>query len=189
MANRRSFATNSSESKPAVSELDALERSELQALIGGIVESHGLWCEEVVVGGAPGDRVLSVFVDRIDDGDGVILDTIADVTHEISSALDAQGDDIPEIGTETYTLEVSTPGTDRPLVRQHHWEKNLGRVVNVMIDGDEPIDAKIHSVDGDGIELVQVIPGAKKGMPVKYSDPQHYRYEQLSNAIVQVQLK
>ncbi|WP_022869196.1 ribosome maturation factor RimP [Yaniella halotolerans] len=189
MANRRSFATNSSESKPAVSELDALERSELQALIGGIVESHGLWCEEVVVGGAPGDRVLSVFVDRIDDGDGVILDTIADVTHEISSALDAQGDDIPEIGTETYTLEVSTPGTDRPLVRQHHWEKNLGRVVNVMIDGDEPIDAKIHSVDGDGVELVQVIPGAKKGMPVKYSDPQHYRYEQLSNAIVQVQLK
>src|SRR5699024_8724280 len=189
MANRRSFPINSSESQPAVSELDSLERSELQALIGGIVEGHGLWCEEVIVGGAPGDRVLSVFVDRIADVDGVILDTIANVTHEISAALDAQGDDLPEIGTDTYTLEVSTPGIDRPLVRQHHWEKNLGRVVNVVIDGDEPVDAKVHNVDGNGVDLVRIIPGAKKGMPVKYSDPQYYRYEQLSNAIVQVQLK
>lgn len=189
MANRRSFATHSSESKPAVSELDSIERSELQALIGAVVEGNGLWCEEVVVGGAPGDRVLSVFVDRIDDVDGVILDSIANITHEISAALDELGDHIPEIGTETYTLEVSTPGTDRPLVRQHHWEKNLGRVVNVIIDGAEPIDAKIHSVDVEGIELVQIIPGAKKGMPVKYTDPEHYKYEQLANAIVQVQLK
>lgn len=189
MANRRSFAANSDESKPAVSELDPLERSELQALVGSVVESNGLWCEEVIVGGSPGDRVLVVAVDNIDDVNGVMLDTIARVTDDISTALDAEGDWIPEIGTEPYTLEVTTPGTDRPLVRQHQWRKNLGRIVNVTIDGGEAIEAKIHSVDDDGVELVKITPGAKKGMPPKYADPEHYRYEQLSNAVVQVQLK
>lgn len=189
MAHRRSFATNRHDSQPAVSELDSLDRTELQALVAAVVEGNGLWCEEVVVSGGPGDRVLSVVVDRIDDVEGVTLDTIADITQEISTALDAVGDWIPEIGSDAYRLEVTTPGTDRPLVRQHHWEKNLGRVVNVVIDDGEPIDAKIHSVDDTGVELVRIIPGAKKGMPVKYADPAHYTYEQLSNAIVQVQLK
>lgn len=189
MANRRSFATNSSDAQPAVSELDSIERSELQALVATVVEGNGLWCEEVVVGGVPGDRVLSVVVDRLDAADGVILDSVATMSHEVSAALDARGDHIPEIGAEPYTLEVSTPGTDRPLVRPHHWQKNLGRIVSVVIDGAEPIDAKIHSVDDDGVELVRIIPGAKKGMPPKHSAPAHYQYEQLSNAIVQVQLK
>lgn len=189
MVNRRSFAQHVHESRPAVSELDPIQRSELQSLIGAVVEGQGLWCEEVVLGGQPGDRVLSVVVDRIDDQDGISLDTIGVITQEVSAALDAEGDAIPELGSQSYTLEVTTPGTDRPLVRKHHWEKNLGRVVNVRIDDQEATDAKIHDVNADGVELSIITPGAKKGMPAKYAKPEHYTYEQLSNAIVQVQLK
>ena len=174
-------------SRPAVSELDPIERSELQALVGAVVEGNGLWCEEVLVGGVPGDRVLSVVVDSINNDSGLELDAIASITQDISTRCKREW--LPEIGTDSYTLEVSTPGTDRPLVRKHHWEKNLGRVVNVIIDDADPVDAKVHSVDETGVELVQIKPGAKKGMPAKYSAPAHYAYEQLSNAIVQVQLK
>lgn len=189
MVHRRSFAKNFQDSTPAVSELDPLERSEIQALIGAIVESQGLWCEEIQIGGVPGARVLSVVVDRIDDEQGVSLDTISAITQEVSGALDAEGDWIPGLGTDAYTLEVSTPGTDRPLVRKHHWQKNLGRIVHVQINEDEPQEAKIHSVDADGVELVVITPGAKKGMPPKYSKPVYYAFDQLHNAVVQVQLK
>ena len=188
MVNRRSFAKKFHDSKPAVSEMDPIERSELQGIISAVVEGQGLWCEEVVVGGSPGDRVLSVVIDQFDEVNGVSLDTIATITQEVSASLDAQGDSIPELGTEPYTLEVSTPGTDRPLVRKHHWEKNLGRIVSVIID-DEPKEAKIHSVDAQGVELVLITPGAKKGMPAKYAAPVHYDFERLTNAVVQVQLK
>lgn len=189
MVNRRSFAKKFQDSTPAVSEMDPIERSELQGIISAVVEGQGLWCEEVVIGGSPGDRVLSVVIDRIDEENGVSLDTIATITQEVSGALDAQGDSIPGLGAESYTLEVSTPGTDRPLVRKHHWEKNLGRIVSVSIDDDEPTQAKIHSVDAHGVELVVITPGAKKGMPAKYAAPAHYGFEQLTNAVVQVQLK
>ncbi len=189
MVNRRSFAKNYHDSQPAVSEMDPLQRSELQGLIAAVVEGQGLWCEEVLVGGSPGDQVLSVVIDRIDDQDGVSLDTIALITEEVSGALDAQGDVIPGLGTEPYTLEVSTPGTDRPLVRKHHWEKNLGRIVQVSIDQDEPREAQIHNVDAEGVELSIITPGAKKGMPAKHAPPVRYEYERLANAVVQVQLK
>lgn len=189
MVNRRSFAKTTQDSQPAVSELDPLQRTELQSIVAAVVEGQGLWCEEVVVGGSPGDRVLSVVIDRIDEGNGVSLDMIALITQEVSAALDAQGDDIPHLGAEPYTLEVSTPGTDRPLVRKHHWEKNLGRIITVIIDGDQSVEAKIHSVDAEGVELALITPGAKKGMPSKYAAPVHYDYHRLSNAVVQVQLK
>lgn len=189
MVNRRSFAKHADESRPAVSELDPLQRSELESLIAAVVESQGLWCEEVVLGGQPGDQVLSVVIDQIDEDEGVSLDHISSITQEVSAALDAQGDDIPQLGSQSYMLEVTTPGTDRPLVRKHHWQKNLGRIVSVQIDHAETTEAKIHSVDAEGVELVLVTPGAKKGMPAKYAAPKHYAYDRLSNAIVQVQLK
>jgi len=189
MVNRRRFARKFEEARPAVSELDPIQRSELESLVAAIVEGQGLWCEEVVVGGQPGDRILSVVIDRIDELEGVTLDTISLITQEVSAALDAQGDAIPELGAQSYTLEVTTPGTDRPLVRKHHWEKNLGRIVNVQIDDAEPTDAKIHDVDAEGVELSVITPGAKKGMPAKYAPPEHYSFDRLTNATIQVQLK
>src|SRR5699024_4736829 len=79
---------------------------------------------------------------------------------------------------------------NRPTVSaQTSLGEKLGRVVNVIIDDADPVDAKVHSVDETGVELVQIKPGAKKGMPTKYSAPAHYTYQQLSNAVVQVQLK
>lgn len=190
MASRRSFAQSLHESQPAVSELEPIERSELQAIIGRIVEGHGLWCEEVLIEGTRGDRVVSVVIDRLEAQDDVIIDAITTVTRDVSEALDAEDERIPELRhDDAYTLEVSTPGTDRPLVRRHHWEKNLGRIIKVVIDAGEPVDAKIHSVNDDGVELTLITPGAKKGMPAKYTEPEHFGYEQLSNAVVQVQLK
>lgn len=189
MVNRRSFPTTTRDSQPAVSELDPLQRSELQAIIAAVVEGQGLWCEEVVVGGNLGDRVLSVVIDKIEADDGVSLDTISLITQEVSQALDAQGDDLPQIGQDAYTLEVSTPGTDRPLVRKHHWEKNLGRQVRLIIDDGEPVEAKIFAVDTTGVELGIITPGVKKGMPAKQGAPKHYNYDQLRHAVVQVQLK
>lgn len=189
MVNRRSFPTTTQDSQPAVSELDPLQRSELQAIVASVVEGQGLWCEEVVVGGNLGDRVLSVVIDKIDPDGGVSLDTISLITQEVSQALDAQGDNVPQVGNDAYTLEVSTPGTDRPLVRKHHWEKNLGRHVRVTIDDGDAVEAKIYAADVAGVELGIITPGAKKGMPPKQGKPAHYSYDQLSHAVVQVQLK
>ena len=58
--------------------------------------------------------MLRVAVDK--DG-GVTLDDVADATREVSRVLD----DSDVMGEQPYTLEVTSPGIDRPLTLPRHW--------------------------------------------------------------------
>jgi ribosome maturation factor RimP len=90
--------------------------------------------------------LLRVLVDR--DG-GISLDEVADVTRAISKALDA--DDI--MGEGAYTLEVSSPGVDRPLTLPRHWRRNAGRLVAVTLTAGQKLIGRIKSVSDEAAEL------------------------------------
>ena len=100
-------------------------------------------------------RVLRVAVDK--DG-GVTLDDVAEATKEVSRLLD----DSDVMGEQPYVLEVSSPGTDRPLTHARHWRRNLGRLVAVTTtDGSSRTGRIVESgedavgldVDGHRLEL------------------------------------
>ena len=84
----------------------------------------GLDLEAVELTPAGRRRVLRVAVDK--DG-GVTLDDVAEATKEVSRLLDAS--DV--MGEQPYTLEVTSPGIDRPLTLPRHWRRNAGRLVKV----------------------------------------------------------
>ena len=95
-----------------------------------------LW--DVELGGASGGSLVRVFVDG---PDGVDLDTVAEVSEEISRALDLH-DPVPG----RYTLEVSSPGLERSLRRPEHFRLSVGR--NVMVKTREPLRGTSHRLDG-----------------------------------------
>ncbi len=75
----------------------------------------------------------------VDTDDGVTLDAIADATRVVNAVLD--GNDV--MGEQPYTLEVTSPGVDRPLTLARHWRRNVDRLVKVsMRDGTE-VDGRI----------------------------------------------
>lgn len=175
----------------------------LRALVSAAVDPLGLLLESAAVGGEPGQRVLTVVVDRSEGTAGLDLDELAEATRAVSAALDAAGEDVPGLGTEPYQLEVSTPGVSRPLTEPRHWRRNVGRLVEVRIAADagpdggaepagaEPrpaLTARIQSADEAGVVLVPVRPGAKKGMPAKVGEPERHPYDRLGAATVQVEL-
>jgi ribosome maturation factor RimP len=89
----------------------------------------GLDVEAIDLTPAGKRRLLRVAVDK--DG-GVTLDDIADATKEVSRVLDES--DV--MGEQPYTLEVTSPGTDRPLTMARHWRRNRGRLVKAtLVDG------------------------------------------------------
>jgi ribosome maturation factor RimP len=105
-------------------------------------------------------RLLRVAVDK--DG-GVTLDDVADATREVSRVLDAS--DV--MGEQPYTLEVSSPGTDRPLTLPRHWRRNTGRLVRVRLHDGRTLTGRVREsderravLDVDGgsqeVELAQV---------------------------------
>ena len=118
----------------------------LAGLLAGPIEALGLDLEAVDLSKAGKRSVLRVAVDR--DG-GVDLDDIAAATGEVSRALD----DADVMGGGSYTLEVSSPGVDRPLTLPRHWRRNADRLVKVTrADGTE-LTGRILSSDETGAEL------------------------------------
>lgn len=130
-------------------------RDRLAGVLTAPLASVGLDVEAIELSQAGRRRLLRVAVDR--DG-GVTLDDVADATREVSRVLD--GSDV--MGQQPYTLEVSSPGTDRPLVLPRHWRRNRGRLVAAtLVDGrtvtgriTECDDARaVLDVDGDAREV------------------------------------
>jgi ribosome maturation factor RimP len=122
----------------------AQARDHLVDLLGPLVSDAGYDLEDVSVTAAGRRSVVRVIVDA--DG-GIDLDGVATVSRVISDALDAdeEADALP-----AYTLEVSSPGIDRPLTHERHWRRATGRLVTVQAAG-RTITGRVHDVDADGV--------------------------------------
>jgi ribosome maturation factor RimP len=99
-----------------------------------------LWDVELV--GHGGRAVVRVFVDS---DDGVDLDTVANVSEEISRGLDLR-DPLPG----RYTLEVSSPGLERNLRTPEHFELSVGR--KVVLKTRQPVVGTTNRFDGVIVE-------------------------------------
>ena len=64
----------------------------------------------------------------IDHEDGITVDNCADVSHQASAILDVED----PISNE-YNLEVSSPGLDRPLFKEEHYQRFIGETVSIRL--------------------------------------------------------
>ena len=100
------------------------------------------------------DWYLRIFIDK--DG-GVSIDDCVDLSHAITKPLD-EADPI----SQSYILEVSSPGIERELVTDRHFEKFIGS--DVMLRLIRPID-KVRDFSGrlmsyeDGVITVMTVEG------------------------------
>jgi ribosome maturation factor RimP len=104
----------------------APDTDKIAAVVEPVVHALGMDLESVKVTSAGRRRLLRLVVDS--DG-GVSLDAAALASRELSAKLDAS--DV--MGDMPYTLEVSSPGVDRPLTQPRHWQRAVGRLVRVPL--------------------------------------------------------
>jgi ribosome maturation factor RimP len=95
--------------------------------------------------------LLRVVVDR---PGGVDLEVIASATRAVSEALDSH-DPFPG---RRYTLEVSSPGVERPLRTPVHFARAVGETVTVRLrhggEGERRVSGRLAQADDTGIVLV-----------------------------------
>ena len=102
------------------------------------------------------------------DGDvGVGLDSVAEVSRAVSAALDAHDPDGTALGGP-YTLEVTSPGVDRPLTAPRHWRRARLRQVEVTPKVGELITGRVGDAGEDTVALL--VKG--KLREVRYADVQ-----------------
>ena len=128
-----------------MTQTDALER-----LIATLVEALGFELFELRIGGTRSRPTLQVRIDRLDGG-RVTVDDCAVVSRAVEAKLDEDG----SLG-DRYTLEVSSPGLERPLRNAADWHRFVGRRASVSspaLNGREEVE--ILAVDGEaGREVV-----------------------------------
>ena len=136
-----------------------VDDKKLAGLIDPVVAAAGMDLESVRMTVAGKRRLLRVIVDS---DSGLSLDDAAEVSREISALLDASN----VLGEVPYTLEVSSPGVDRPLTEPRHWRRARGRLVRVKVAGEGSVEGRLLTADADGVTLG--LPGGERRFP--YAD-------------------
>ena len=101
-------------------------------------------------------HVVRVFIDRPGPAatpeDSVSVEDCEQVNRELSTILDVE-DPLPF----TYTLEVSSPGLDRPLRGTGDYERFAGRLAKVVVseavNNQKAFEGRLRGVDGDAVLL------------------------------------
>ncbi|HOI15705.1 MAG TPA: ribosome maturation factor RimP [Geobacteraceae bacterium] len=106
---------------------------QVEALARPLVSSLGMELVELEYKSEGRQMVLRLYIDKTG---GVSLDDCAAVSRELAAVLDVE-DTIPG----RYTLEVSSPGLNRPLKTRSHFESYTGRLVKIKTFETLPDDA------------------------------------------------
>ncbi|GHF01836.1 ribosome maturation factor RimP [Streptomyces longispororuber] len=136
--------------------MSTTQSERLRELLEPLVSSQDLDLEEIEVASVGRKRVLRVVVDS---EDGVDLDKVADV----SRALSAKLDETDAMGEGEYTLEVGSPGAERPLREQRHYARAVGRLARIQLAEGGELVARVTAVDDQGVDLQ--VPGVKGRKP------------------------
>ena len=130
--------------------------TQVRAIADRVARSHGLEVWDIVSRHEPGGRVIRVFIDRPGPAatpeESVSIDDCADVSREIGTILDVE-----DVLPFPYTLEVSSPGLDRPLRNAEDYRRFSGRlakvVVSEMVDNQKAFEGRLRGVDHDDVLL------------------------------------
>jgi ribosome maturation factor RimP len=147
----------------------------LESLLAPVVAASGLYLEGVEVRAAGKRRQVLVTVDLPDGPGGVGSDALAEVSRAVSGALDADG-----TISGAYVLEVSTPGTDRPLREPRHYRRAVGRLVRLRTRTGQKVAGRVRAADDDGITLEH------DGAP---ESARRLAYADLTEGVVEVELR
>ena len=134
----------------------------LSALIEPLLAREGVELVDVEVAGSRRRPIVRVYVDR---PGGVGVDDCARISRLLEAGLETAAA-VPE----TYVLEVSSPGLDRPLRERRHFERFVGRDVEVRLFA--PLQGRRRIVG----TLAQVADAADDSFAITVVDPDGARW-------------
>jgi len=114
-----------------------------------IAEKLGFFVVEISFRGDQRKRIIEVF---IDGEKNVSADNLVEISREINSAIEIQN-----LIKESYRLDVSTPGVDRPLKYSKQFPKHINRNFEITYNtGNEikTITGKLLSIESDELTFL-----------------------------------
>ena len=138
-------------------------KDQIAELITPALQESGYHLEDINVVSPGNHRIVTVIV----DGDAALnLDEVT-VASKLVSAL---VDEAPFMGETPFTLEVTSPGIDRPLTLPRHFAKNATRLLKVTQNDGVVLTGRITSNTDLNVTLSDVEKKATKDVTILLAD-------------------
>ncbi len=132
-------------------------------LVSPAVREAGFFLEEVQIASPGSHRIVTCVV----DGETPLnLDQVTVASRVISELLDTA----EFMGETPFTLEVTSPGVDRPLTQPRHWKKNLTRLIKVTLGDGTITIGRLTEFNESNATLVENIKGRIKEHTIAFVD-------------------
>jgi ribosome maturation factor RimP len=140
--------------------------SRIRDVAGRVARDYGLEIFDVQLRREPIGMVLRVVIDRPDRGvperpeDAVGIEECQRVSHDLSALLDVEEAELGEASlAQEYTLEVSSPGLDRPLRHEADYRRFTGRLAKIVtsepLDGQSAFSGRLTGVEDGHVLLAE----------------------------------
>jgi ribosome maturation factor RimP len=134
----------------------------LTDLLKPAVENAGFFLEQVLISNPGNHRILTCVVDGTKP---LNLDEVTVVSRLISELLDET-----TLIDDAFTLEVTSPGVDRPLTERRHWEKNVTRIISMVMNDGKALTGRLTELRADDATFVENIKGRMKTHVIPLAD-------------------
>ena len=136
---------------------------QITELIEPAVSAQGFFLEEVQLVSPGKHRIVTCIV----DGEVALnLDQVTSVSRAISELLDES----PIMGDTAFTLEVTSPGIDRPLTKPRHFAKNQDRLLKVTKSNGDVVTGRILSNTDSAVTLTVEVKKDTAEVVIAYAD-------------------
>jgi ribosome maturation factor RimP len=131
-------------------------------VVAPVVEAAGLYLEGVSVSPAGRRSLVRITVDLDEDAIGSLgSEALGEVSQDISTAMDTAD---PVRGQ--YVLEVSTPGTDRPLTTLRHLRRARTRLVSLVLRDGTSVQGRLVDASAEGYDVATADGDVRRIQPV-----------------------
>jgi ribosome maturation factor RimP len=136
---------------------------QIAQLVTPAVEAQGFFLEEVQLVSPGRHRIVTCIVDG---QTSLNMDQVTAVSRAISELLD----EAAFMGDAPFTLEVTSPGVDRPLTKPRHFVKNHDRLLKVTKNDGDVVTGRILSSTDNDVTLAVVTKKETSEVTIAYSD-------------------
>lgn len=157
-------------------------REHLETLLIPLLEDGNCFLIDIIFKPSKVSQKITILVDS---DEGITIQQCTSISRRLAKQLEEL-----EVFTEAYTLEVSSPGLDQPLVLPRQYQKNLGRNLKVTLKTGESFSGTLIEANTDQITLRLPEPKKKPKVPLDESTLRRdVLLGDISKALVEISFK
>ncbi len=152
-------------------------KEKIAEIIAPLLEEHNFFVVDISM---KGSKMMPRVIVLLDSDEGIQIDQCAIVSRKLGAELEAQ-----ELIATKYTLEVSSPGVDFPLLFFRQYQRQLNRTLLIKYKDGESITGKLTAIENESLTIIE----DKKRKKTEAIIPVEIPFDSIKESYVQISFK